>query len=248
MKHVIVLAFLASVVSCAGSGTETDNPAAPLKDFSSSACKNHETSPAQQALVRESDAEGLTCVEWARGSEGELDLKLRNFSKPCAESYLGKASFDGDGELQVSVYQDTCAVAKCGMCVFDFHYQLQNVTADEPLRLRIGSAVCESQPTTFADELTLPIDTEESGVVCRSLDRSGLEWYARGRSVCGSANMPCGATCDGADQTTCGAGLTCTELAGNDSRCLTDCTTDDDCPSGLTTCLDGVCQAASSWP
>jgi hypothetical protein len=247
MKHVIVLAFLASVVSCAGSGTETDNPASPLKDFSSSGCKNKELNPGQQALERETDAEGLTCVEWARRTDGTLDLKLYNFSEPCGETYLGAAAFNAAGALEVSVYKDTCAIAKCGLCVFDFHYQLQDVPDDDPLVVRIGSAVCASQPTTFADELTLPIDAYESGVVCRSLDRSGLEWYARGRGSCGSANMPCGATCDGADQQTCASGLTCTELASNDSRCLTNCATDDDCPSGLTTCLDGVCRAAASW-
>lgn len=247
MKHVTALAFLAWVASCTGSGTETDNPATPLKDFSSSACKNKQQDPQPQALIQASDADGLTCVEWARGADDTLDLKLHNFSEPCADSYLGKAAIASNGTLEVSVYKDTCQVAKCGLCVFDFHYQLQNVSADAPLALRIGSAVCESQPTLFADELSLPLDTQETGVVCRALERSGLDWYARGRDACGSLNMPCGATCDGADQTTCSAGLTCTELAQDDSRCLADCESDDDCPAGLTTCVASACQAASSW-
>src|SRR5688572_9152975 len=116
MKHVIVSAFLASVVSCSGSGTETDNPASPLNDFSSSGCKNEELGPGQQALERETDAEGLSCVEWTRGTQGTLDLKLYNFSEPCAETYLGKAAFNATGALEVSVYQATCSVAKCGLC------------------------------------------------------------------------------------------------------------------------------------
>jgi hypothetical protein len=247
MKHVIVSAFLALVVSCAGSGTETDNPASPLENFSSSGCKNKEPSPGQQALERETDADGLTCVEWARDTAGALDLKLYNFSEPCGETYLGKAAFDAAGALEVSVYQDTCAVARCGQCVFDFHFELQSVPADAPLALRIGSAICESQPTIFSDELTLPVDTQESGVVCRRLDRGALDDYAGTRGLCGAANMPCGAACSGAAGESCGTSATCTELAPSDSRCLTNCTTDDDCPSGLTTCVDGACQAAASW-
>jgi hypothetical protein len=245
MKHVIVSVLLASVVSCAGSGTETDNPASPLEKFSSSGCKNEDPNPGQQALERETDAEGLTCVEWARDTNGALDVKLYNFSGVCGGTYLGKAAFNAEA-LELSVYQDTCAVAKCGSCVFDFHYQLQNVPVRAPLSLRIGSAVCESQPTLFSDELTLPIDSQETGIVCRRLERGALDDYAGTRGLCGATNMPCGSACTSVGAT-CRAGETCTELAASDSRCLTDCATNDDCPSGLTACVDGVCQAAASW-
>lgn len=247
MKHIVVLTFLASVVSCAGSGTETDNPASPLKDFSSSGCKNEPLSPGQQALERETDAEGLSCVEWARGTADTLDLRLYNFSELCGATYLGKAAFNAQGALEVSVHQDTCLVARCGSCLFDFHYRLQNVAGDAPLALRIGSAVCESQPTTFSDELSLPIDTQERGIVCRRLERGALDDYAGSQGLCGTTNMPCGPTCHGVARDACEAGQTRTELASNDSRCLINCAIDDDCPSGLTSCLDGVCQAGASW-
>jgi len=246
MKHFIVLAFLATVVSCTGSGTETDNPATPLKSFSSSACKTKGLGEGQQALVRESDADGLTCVEWTRQPGGALELQLYNIAEPCGE-YLGTAATGTDGSVELTVYKDTCDVFRCGTCVFDFHYELNNVPADEPLRLRIGSAVCESKPTTVTDELVLPIDSQDTGILCRSQDRSGLEAVARSRGSCGAANMPCGQPCDSADRETCGAGLTCTELAPSDSRCLTDCEADADCSSGLTTCSNGVCQAPASW-
>jgi hypothetical protein len=130
--------------------------------------------------------------------------------------------------------------------VFDFRYQLQNVPVRAPLSLRIGSAVCESQPTLFSDELTLPIDLQETGIVCRRLERGALDDYAGTRGLCGATNMPCGSACTSVGAT-CRAGETCTELAASDSRCLTDCATNDDCPSGLTACVDGVCQAAASW-
>jgi hypothetical protein len=145
------------------------------------------------------------------------------------------------------VYKSTCNVARCGLCLFDFHFELEGVSGDAPLPLRFGTAVCESQPTMFEPDVTLPIDTQDSGTVCRALESGALSWFARSRDACGSLNMPCGTTCDSADRTTCGAGLTCTELAQSDSRCLADCESDDDCAAGLTSCVAGVCQAASSW-
>jgi hypothetical protein len=135
----------------------------------------------------------------------------------------------------------------CGWCLFDFHFELQDVSGDAPLPLRFGTAVCESQPTMFEPDVTLPIDTENSGILCRALKSGPLFWFANSRSVCGSANMPCGPGCHDPVRTTCNDGLTCTELAQGDSRCLADCESDDDCPAGLTSCVAGTCQAASSW-
>ena len=248
MKHIIAFAFLATASSCVGSGTETDNPASPLKDFSSSECKNKELAPGQQALIAESAVAGLTCVEWERGAEGALALKVHNLGLPCGDTYLGKAGFSSDGALELSVYQDTCLVAKCGTCLFDFSYQLQGIDSERALELRVGSAVCDSEPTIYRDELALPIDEQDSGVVCRALERDYLSWYASGRGTCGSLNMPCGSPdCRSADQTSCDEGLTCSELGSGDSRCLPDCASDDDCLAGATTCIDGVCRPADGW-
>jgi hypothetical protein len=144
------------------------------------------------------------------------------------------------------VYKDTCAAAKCGLCVFDFDFELQHVASSAPLRLRVGSSACESRPPIYEDELELPIDSQESGIVCRSMKQDALGWYARGLDKCGQANMPCG-ECDSAGATSCSDGLVCTELGQDDSRCLVSCESSDDCPAGLTTCEGGVCQAASSW-
>jgi hypothetical protein len=243
MKASLVLVFLISAVSCAG-GTETGNPAT-LKNFESSACKTRETDTGQQALVLASDAEGLQCVEWDTDASGTLSIKLLNFPEPCGDAYLGAASHDETG-LSLSVYKDTCALFKCGWCVFDFDFTLAGLDLTHDLPVRIGSAVCASEPTTYGDELTLPLAKQTSGSVCRYLERSPLEWYGRARGSCGQRNMPCG-DCSGTDMLSCGAGLRCTELAAGDSRCLAECTTDDDCAGGLTTCQDGVCQAPSEW-
>jgi hypothetical protein len=246
MKQIIVGAFLVAAVSCTGAGgTETDNPAT-LADFSSSACKSREGDPGQQALVLESEAEGLQCVEWTQEASGALGVRLLNFPEPCGEDYLGTAKTKGDGTLELAVYKSSCDVFKCGTCVFDFTYTLSGVDTSQPLSIHLGSATCATEPTTFTDEVTLPVDEQETGVVCRTLNRSAVEQYGRGRSRCGERNMPCG-TCDGIDSTSCASGLTCTEVASNDARCLESCSTNDDCAGGLTTCEDGLCQPSASW-
>ena len=245
MKHSIAWAFLAtlsSALSCAG-GTDTGNPAT-VRDFTSSGCKNEQADAGRQALSIASDVDGLQCVEWTRVGSG-LQLRLLNFPEGCADKYSGTAALTRSGELELAVYTDTCAVAACGSCVFDFEYELTGVPHDQPLALRIGHAVCESEPTIFTEQLTLPIDERASGIVCRYMDAGALTWYASARGTCGMRNMPCG-NCDD-DLTSCESGLACTPLATNDARCLVSCEGDDDCKAGLASCRDGVCRANATW-
>jgi hypothetical protein len=234
----------AAVVSCAG-GTETDNPAT-LKDFSASACKTRQTDPAQQALVVASDAEGLQCIEWQADATGSLELELLNFPEPCGNAYLGAATQAAGGPLLLSVHKDSCEVFRCGTCVFDFRFTLQGIDTTRDLPLKIGSAVCEGEPIDYADAFTLPLATQASGSVCRYLYRNAVEQYGRERGTCGSQNLPCG-DCTSTDTTSCGAGLTCTQVATSDARCLATCSRDDDCAGGLTRCQDGVCQSSFDW-
>jgi hypothetical protein len=245
MKQMIGGAFVVFFASCAGaSGTETDNPAT-LSDFTSSACKTRAGDPGQQAIVLESDAEGLQCVEWSKDASGALSIRLLNFPEPCGEDYQGTAA-TADGTLQLAVHKASCDVFKCGTCVFDFAYTLAGIDTTRALDVRFGSAICASEPTTFADQVTLPVDEQDSGVFCRYLERSAVEQYGRGRGTCGERNLPCG-TCDNADDVTCKSGLTCAEIASNDTRCLESCATDADCAGGLTSCQDGLCRANESW-
>jgi len=246
MRRILIGAFFTAAVSCAGGGTETDNPATTLKDFTSSTCKTKAPEPGQQALVLESDAEGLQCVEWSRDVQGTLAIRLRNFPEGCGDDYQGTAALAPDGSLQLAVHKASCEVFRCGWCVFDFAYTLSGVDTTSPLLVHLGSAVCASKPTTFADQVTLPVDERDSGVVCRYLEHNALEQYGSGRSACGERNMPCGA-CNGTDTTTCAAGLTCTAIANGDSRCLQDCDSDADCAGGLSACQNAVCQANESW-
>lgn len=242
MKQQAALAIVFgvfSLVSCAG-GTETDNPAVSLKDFSSSNCKNRDVDGGPQGLRLERSPDGLQCVTWTSES-GALRVQLLNFPEPCGDRYLGAARLDGDA-LTLSVYKDSCQVFRCGTCVFDFDFEVQGLAAGRDLPLELGSAVCETEPTTFEDELTLPLNEQPSGAACRYLERSAAEQYGRERGACGVANMPCG-DCMSADQTSCEAGTTCTVVGDGDSRCLTPCESDDDCVSGVTACSSGFCRA-----
>jgi hypothetical protein len=244
MKHSIVLAFFASVVSCAG-GTETDNPAS-LQGFTSSTCKSRAPEPGQEALVLASDAEGLQCIEWETNASGSLSVGLLNFPEPCADDYQGTASFTKDGTIELAVHKTSCQVARCGTCVFDFHFELSGVGRSKALPLRTGSAVCATEPTTFDDVVNLPLPQQPSGVTCQYLRRNAVEQYGSARSRCGERNMPCG-DCRSADAQTCADGLSCNVVADGDSRCLASCSKNDDCAGGLTSCSDGFCRAGASF-
>lgn len=245
MKRLISGFFVALLgVSCSG-GSETGKPAT-LKDFTSSACKSRAADPGQQALVSASDAEGLQCVEWAENADDTLTVRLLNFPEACGDDYLGTAKTAADGTLELAVHKSTCDVLRCGTCVFDFEYELVGVDVKHELSIHLGSAICASEPMTFSDEVTLPLDRRPNGAVCRYLSRSAVEQYGRSRGTCGQRNLPCG-TCDGTDTERCGTGLTCTAVDDNDSRCLERCGSDDDCADGLTTCQDGLCQSSTSW-
>ncbi|MGC4089268.1 MAG: hypothetical protein QM756_15555 [Polyangiaceae bacterium] len=229
-----------TVLACAG-GTETDNPDTVQK-FVAGQCK---TSAGAQALLTDSDTQGLQCVEWSTLASGNLSLRLLNFPEPCGEKYLGQASLTADGSLDAWVYKDTCQVYRCGTCVFDFEYELKGIDTAQPLPLRIGSAVCAEQTATFADNLTLPLDTQPRGALCRPLEASALHQWGLMRGLCSQRNMPCG-TCNGTDVSSCAEGLVCTQLAASDARCLAPCTLPEDCPD-TAQCQDSVCRAKTSF-
>lgn len=245
MKYLAAWMVLGVAVGCNGTGgTETGNPAS-LEHFRASECKNMAPGSGPQALLLASSLEGLQCVEWSHDGAGALSLRLSNFPEPCGETYLGAAKLGADGALELSVYKDRCEVLKCGSCVFDFDFEVSGVETNAPLALRTGAAVCESKPVTWDEALSLAVDERDSGVMCRYLRRNTLEQYANSRAACGARNMPCG-NCSRAGPETCASGLTCSQIAEGDSRCLADCSSDDDC-GGATACRDGVCQSQTDW-
>lgn len=244
MKYMLVWSLLGSLIGCSSTGgTETDNPASPIKDFSSSGCKSKDSTGNAGALVLVSEVAGLECVEWEVQASGELRVLLHNFSEACAEGYEGKAALTDDG-LDLSVNQTTCDVAKCFRCLYDFDYRLSGVPTDAPLELRLGWALCESEPTTWRETLTLPLDEEPTGIVCKSAEMVPLLTHASNHGSCGERNMPCGDCAE--DSSVCDDGLVCTEFTEQDSRCLQSCETTVDCVANLT-CEEGVCRAPASF-
>ena len=247
MKHWLAWVALGSVAACAGTsgeGTETGNPAS-LEHFSASECKNRAPGAGPQALVLASAVEGLQCVEWSHDESGTLTLRLSNFPEPCGDQYSGAAQLAGDGALELSVYKDRCEVLKCGSCVFDFEFRLSGIDTAQALALRTGTAVCEGKPVNWEESLTLAVDERETGLVCRYLRRNTLEQYASSRNTCGERNMPCG-DCSSAGSRACAEGLSCSDVAEGDARCLAVCSSDDDCGDAMA-CRDGVCQSSADW-
>jgi hypothetical protein len=244
MKHIGIGVVLTLFIGCAG-GTETDNPATRLVDFASSECKSEAGAPAAEARVLSSDAEGLQCVEWEKLENGELLLNLLNFPEACGEDYRA-ALGERDGALGVTLYKQSCEVFRCGTCVFDFEMRIAGANLERDLPLQFGSAVCETKPATFTDDFVLPLAQQHDGIACRYLNRSALEQYGRARGTCGQRNMPCG-DCMSVGSNSCAEGLTCTEVASGDSRCLAACETEADCAGGLTACHDGLCRSADAW-
>jgi hypothetical protein len=244
MKHVLIWSLFGALLGCSSAGgTETDNPASLVKDFASSDCKSTDSTGKAGALVLVSEVAGLQCVEWEVQASGELRVLLHNFSKACAAGYQGRAALTDDG-LDLSLNQTTCDVAKCGRCLYDFDYRLSGVPTDASLELRLGSALCESQPTMWSDTLTLPLDEEPTGIVCKSAEMYPLLTYASHHGSCGERNMPCGDCAQ--DGSSCDDGLVCTEFSEEDSRCLQTCEATDDCVANLT-CEEGVCRAPASF-
>lgn len=247
MKYLGLAALWLLPFGClGGGGTETDNPATTLKDFSGSACKSKVDATSQAlTLAAPAELEGLQCVEWERSAEGSLSVHLINSPQGCADEYFGRAELSDSGALELSVYKDICAVAGCGSCLFDFAYDLTGTFAALPLTLRLGSAICAKEPIEWADELTLPLDEQDSGMLCRPLASGPLFWHAASTGKCGTLNMPCGDCMD--DHSSCTADASCVTLAEGDARCLRDCETDDDCLADVASCEAGSCRVKASF-
>lgn len=247
MKTAVTLVALYALVSCSSSGgTETGNPAI-LSSFDSSSCKSKAPTPGAQALLAQDDTEGLECIEWSREPDGLLRLRLSNVRQGCADGYQGKAELSTAGALDLTLYSSVCAVAACGWCLFDFEAKLRDIPTDEALPLRIGRAVCETEPTTWSEPVSLPLDQSSEGVICRFADRWALRQYAAQRGRCGERNMPCGACDAEAGPGACAENLVCSEVASNDWRCLTSCESDADCIANVTSCDAGVCRASADF-
>lgn len=243
-----------AVVACA-SGTETDNPhkSGDLVAFDASACKKEaaETSGKSfEAVVAASEYDGLTCLEWETKSDGVVSFRILNLNGGCSVPWSGDAVVRADGSLELLLTNTKCAVAACGWCLYDFEFGVRNVPPLSGLPVRIGTIGCPGETPTFDHELTLPEDAEAAGVLCRYTKSFAYDQLLAEQDRCGSQLGSCrdqAGFCKTEGAAQCRGDLVCAPT-DDSNRCLTPCTSDDDCsPREVSACVDGVCRLAATY-
>jgi hypothetical protein len=225
--------------------------------FSSSACKKDTASPSAQVHIRslnvidnEAGLEGLRCVAWERVGVGQLKLDLYNFDATCGATWTGDGVVAADGTLALHVDNPGCQVAKCGICLYDWSFDLHvAVPAGQPVSLAVAVDACQGQQATVHSAAV--IGTEPKGIRCTLASYGAMNWQADAAGTCGKAGMPCvGSLLCGtgslASTGTCADGLLCdSSAAPNEPVCFVPCTTVADCPRvDVYTCQAGLCRPA----
>lgn len=247
--RVALCAFALTTITCAGDGTETDNP---VIDFETTECKSHgnalllESTVARTRTALEADPhayDGLYCYAWDRSSD-EVTIDVVNYSAGCTIFWtLGESRVDGD-RISLGIHDPYCGTAACGSCVYDFSFIVEGVDLDAPARVRLRETSCE-RPEILEPEVLLAVDERETGIICRVQPTYAFE------EQCGRPYLsPCRpdssqGTCDDG----CGEGLTCAVAESEDGRdlCLTACEADDDCPLAVESCQDGACRLRETF-
>lgn len=252
---------------CTQNGTETDNP---LIDFEASACKTdavallssslahsvHSAPPVHQGLARSGLVEdasryrGLHCVAWQAREDGTLALEILNFGGGCGVEWEAGRARVSEDEVALTLRNALCAVAGCGGCIYDFAFEVEGVDVTRSLTLRLDTDDCER--VTEAERLTLPLDEQAEGMVCREqASLVGLQLVCDGPHLppCADRGVPeCGPGACGDDPS-----LRCVEGAldrgaiGSYPLCLTRCEVDGDCGLELDTCRDGLCRLRETF-
>jgi hypothetical protein len=162
-----------AAVSC--TGTETTNP---LTSFEASDCKGHGDAdasvaalPAALATVDAGVVESRTCVSYRRGDDDTLAVRLGNFGGPCGGvAWDSGARFDGDTLLlQGKNGNPGCLIARCGGCVYDLLFEVNEAPEQDELPLRVEIGECADDSITrsvFVTELTLPLGDHDQATLC----------------------------------------------------------------------------------
>ena len=247
--------IIGTVAACAG-GTETGNPGkdGTLVAFDASACKEEapvESGRSQEALVTASEYDGLRCVEWDKGGDGELTVRLLNVNGGCSVPWKGEAGVRDDGTLELRLVNPMCAVALCGWCIYDFTFTLRGAPAPAELPIEVGQVACPGKEPEWDPVIVLPADAGDSGVLCRYANQFAYDQQLGEQDRCGSKFGTCGDAggfCNsGTGPTACRDNLVCT-AADDANRCLEPCTTDADCsPQAVSACIDGICRLSATY-
>jgi hypothetical protein len=189
--------------------------------------------------------EGLSCIR-TRVIGESLTVDLWNVSMPCGSEREGSAKAAGGAAVDVALVNPGCAVAACGNCEYDGHFEIDisPFTAARALDVEISfDEGCEHAGERWRASMTLDEGSE-------ILDCSYRAWGAVAND-CGGVLQPClsGIMCLPAqplDESApaCDEGLVCEASPRNGAPiCVPVCEADDDCPlDGVLSCSDGRCR------
>jgi hypothetical protein len=258
------------LIAYACEGTETQNPSASLNAFQDSGCKK-ETAVKSTTGVRASDSlaaitelfsstnysaetSGLKCFAWERTDGNRLKLDLYNFEAACGAEWTGRATVDPNTGLNLTVSNPECLIAKCGLCIYDWSFDVSGIDTNEALPVHLAVDTCPGKQDLKTYSTLLPIHERSSGILCNYADFNALGWQAAALSECGTLGMPCQGTsmCSqtpASTDTTCQNDLVCTTNGtDNESICAKPCSKDEDCGTlGVQKCASGLCRPKENW-
>jgi hypothetical protein len=210
---------------------------------------------------------GLQCIVWDTTDPDVTKIDLLMFDAACWEEWLGDASVEPDGTVELQVVQPLCGEVTpgCGDCLFDFSFGVANVPQSDEIALRVWVAVmwdCPDRPGEVDEigspshELSLAGGSDATGAVCRYAAWYELDVLAQELGACGTLFMPCrtygGEACgdyDDPDISPCDEGLVCADGEEADRTvCHPTCLVDEDCPwDGVLSCQAGLCRPTDPW-
>ncbi|MGC4066874.1 MAG: hypothetical protein QM784_20005 [Polyangiaceae bacterium] len=257
MKTKLGFLIVLGLVVWACEGTETQNPGALSATFSDSGCKKENgldgsATGSGQALVSADYSvatAGYDCVAWEVTSARRLKIAFYNQRGACGAEWTGKAATPENGELRLTIENPECKIAKCGSCLFDWSFELDEIDTTRDLDVTRSVEACpgtiDSEVATFA----LPLSSANRGIRCTYADHAALLAQATQLGTCGAQGMPCNSECSGSDAAApeCAGELTCVEASAATRICAKPCQSDLDCDAlGVSVCSDGICRPKSN--
>lgn len=264
MKHAAWATMICGLIAYSCAGTETQNPGDPLKSFKDSGCKKEKQGLPEADVVRlgeglvstdySGDTAGLNCIAWEVLDNNRTKVDLYNFHGACGAEWTGKAKIGEDGDLQLSLVNPECLIARCGWCIYDWSFEVVGLDTSKPLPLSLGIDTCPGEQPIEKAIATLPVNAKPSGILCNYAHFGALGWQAQALSECGKVGMPCTGTSmcttsTAATELTCADDLVCTDNGNPDERiCAKPCTADADCGTkGVLGCAEGLCRPKNNW-
>ncbi len=236
---VLLAVCFAASAACEGAqgGTESGNPNV-VDRFEGSQCyADTREGQSVAALTDSSKYAGLTCVAWEARDDGRLRIDVLNMNGPCLVEIDWQPRVEyAEGALEAIVSAEPeCRIAACGGCSYDFTFELKDIAPSAPLSFRLWPEICRKTEESPEIALTLPLDQAVQGIRCRPL----LSGFFVG--ITGTAHGSCRHDADAG----CDPDLVCQET---DGICLTQCTSDDDCPlSDVEVCEMNRCVVPASF-